>query len=123
MLTRLNANFRENRAAWLALIVTTALLLLGLFLLPAGVVWHSDEGAKLLQLDYLRFDGLLPVANIAYPGRDIDPTLSFAPFHPKQYHINANGNIRLQWPLFLAVITAPFYALAGMVGHDDPLAP
>ena len=112
----LKANFIQNKAAWLALLAVALLLLLGQFLLPAGVVWHSDEGAKLLQLDYLRFDGLLPVANIDYPGRDLDPTLLFAPFHPKQYHINSNGNIRLQWPLFLAVITAPFYALAGMAG-------
>lgn len=106
----------QAASPWLALLLVGLLLLLGLALLPGGVLWHSDEGAKLLQLRNLRLDGIMPVAQISYPGRDLDTALRFVPLHPKQYRLDAAGNITLQWPLFLAVLTAPFYALLGMAG-------
>ncbi len=99
-----------------------ALLLVALFLgggaaiLPHDVFWHSDEGAKFLQVVNLRLspDGL--AGAIRYPGRTIDPGLQFVPFHPKQYRADATGTIYLQWPIFFALLTWPFYTLLGLGG-------
>jgi len=84
--------------------------------LPSGGFWHSDEGAKFLQLQNLRWgaDGLETV--IAYPGRDLDPALAWVPFHPKQRRVDAGGNLYLQWPIFLPLLAWPLWALAGAAG-------
>src|SRR5437879_4237402 len=69
--------------------------------LPRGVFWHSDEGAKFLQLLNLRLGPQGLDTAIRYPGRALDPALQFVPFHPKQHRVDTAGNIYLQWPIFL----------------------
>jgi hypothetical protein len=85
-------------------------------LLPQGVFWHSDEGAKFLQMINLRWGPGGLDTSIRYPGRALDPLLQFVPFHPKQYHRDAAGQIYLQWPIFLALFTRSFYDALGWAG-------
>ncbi len=115
-----------NGSRWIPL---AALLLVGLILsgaavaLPGEGFWHSDEGAKFLQLQNLRWgaDGLETA--IAYPGRDLDPLLAWVPFHPKQHRVDAGGRIYLQWPIFLPLLAWPLWAPAGRAGlYGWPLA-
>src|SRR4051812_39620419 len=84
--------------------------------LPHDVFWHSDEGAKFIQLLNLRLgpDGLDTA--IRYPGQAFDPALQFVPFHPKQYRLDAAGQVYLQWPIFLPLLTWPLYTLLGLGG-------
>jgi hypothetical protein len=109
----------ERRGRWAAVgaLAGVALVLaVAGALLPQGVFWHSDEGAKFLQMVNLRWgpDGL--DTSIRYPGRALDPLLQFVPFHPKQYHSDAAGQIYLQWPIFLALFTRPLYDMLGWAG-------
>ena len=84
--------------------------------LPSGGFWHSDEGAKFLQLQNLHWGSAGLETAIIYPGRDLDPTLAWVPFHPKQHRLDAGGNIYLQWPIFLPLLAWPLWALVGAAG-------
>jgi len=53
------------------------------FILPPGAFWTSDEGAKLLQLENLRWENGRLAHDIAYTGRELDPELQFAHLDPR----------------------------------------
>src|SRR5690349_20525163 len=112
-----------RRRALLALLGVALVLGAASIALPHDVFWHSDEGAKFIQLLNLRLGpGGLDTA-IHYPGQALDPARQFVPFHPKQYRLDAAGNIYLQWPIFLPLLAWPFYALFGLAGlYILPLA-
>ncbi|HUS17739.1 MAG TPA: hypothetical protein VM536_22315 [Chloroflexia bacterium] len=105
-----------RRAALLALLAVGLVLGGAAAVLPHGVFWHSDEGAKFLQVLNLRLGPNGLQSSVSWPGDTRDPALRFVPFHPKQYHLDAAGGIVLQWPVFLALLTWPFYALFGLAG-------
>src|SRR5579859_2830463 len=84
--------------------------------LPRAGFWHSDEGARFLQLLNLRLGPQGLDTAIRYPGRAVDAALQFVPFHPKQRRVDATGNIYLQWPIFLPLLTWPFYQALGLAG-------
>src|SRR5262245_22450808 len=75
--------------------------------LPHDVFWHSDEGAKFIQLLNLRLGPEGLDTAIRYPGQALDPALHLVPFHPKQYRLDGAGHIYLQWPIFLPLLTWP----------------
>jgi len=52
------------------------------FVLPLQAVWSPDEGAKFLQLQSLRLEDSRLAYDIPYYGRELDPDLQFAQFHP-----------------------------------------
>lgn len=108
--------WRGVSLAFLALVGVGVALGVASVALPHTGFWHSDEGAKFLQVLNIRLgpDGL--DTTIRYPGRALDPNLEFVPFHPKQYHLDAAAGIHLQWPIFLALLTWPFYELLGRAG-------
>ncbi|MDQ2807727.1 MAG: hypothetical protein M3Z04_12595, partial [Chloroflexota bacterium] len=108
---------RAMRCVPAAALLAVALILGGAAAaLPSGGFWHSDEGAKFLQLQNLRWGSAGLETAIAYPGRDLDPALAWVPFHPKQHRVDAGGNIYLQWPIFLPLLAWPLWALAGTAG-------
>jgi len=85
--------------------------------LPPQAMWSPDEGAKLLQLQYLRFEGGHLVYAIPYIGRDIDPEMRFA--QPD----TASGLLQIgedalyfrRLPVF-PLLELPFFWLSGFRG-------
>ncbi|MDX2170743.1 MAG: hypothetical protein SF182_26975 [Deltaproteobacteria bacterium] len=87
--------------------------------LPPGVFYSPDEGAKYLQLRTIGWDGGLTY-RVAYGGGDLDPTYRFYPTHCRHLDIYPlplpDGGVRLQWPIWFALVTAWPTALLGLRG-------
>lgn len=90
--------------------------IVALFVLPPAALWSPDEGAKLLQVQNLRWhDGQLSYA-IRYTGQAIDPTLEFAQADSFGLLRIREGQLYFQrLPLF-PLMTLPFFAAFGMAG-------
>jgi len=104
----------------LALASLTALLVYlccAFYVLDPAALWSPDEGAKLLQLRSLRTeDGRLRF-DTAYAGQALDPNLDFAiPDMPTHLLSIEGGHIVMERLPFFALISLPFYRLAGMSG-------
>jgi hypothetical protein len=87
------------------------------FVLPPHGFWTSDEGAKLLQLQNLRWqDGRLAY-DIAYPGREVDPDLHFAQNDPLWGSLRVlDGRLYLQrFPVF-PLLALPLFRWFGFYG-------
>jgi hypothetical protein len=87
-----------------------------LFLLPAAV-WSPDEGAKLLQLQNLQWDGNTLNMEIAYPGRELDPDLKYAISDPRRELLQVQDGklIFSRLPIF-PLLVKPFFTLTGYPG-------
>lgn len=96
--------------AWLALAVY---LIVAWFILPLQAFWSPDEGAKLLQLQYLRWENGRPAYDIEYTGRDLDPQFQFA---SGGILFEAGGRLYLhRFPLF-PLLSLPFFRWFGWSG-------
>ena len=69
--------------------------------MPPDALTHHDTGAKYLQVRNLRIATSGLDYSINYPARPLDPSLQYVPFREKQYYIDGQQRIYLQWPIFL----------------------
>jgi hypothetical protein len=83
--------------------------------LPTGAHWTPDTGIKRLQADSLRFHPWLDLT-IHYPGRWIDPDLSFLPFG-RNFHYVWQGEVYFAQPPIVAILGKPFILVLGDTGE------
>lgn len=81
--------------------------------LSPGAIWSPDEGAKLLQMSYMRLEGGKIDVSIPYSGIRVDPELRFATMDLLQVRDQALSFGRL--PIF-PLLSLPFYHLFGSYG-------
>jgi hypothetical protein len=97
----------------------TVLVYLGVawFVLSPHVLWSPDEGAKLLQLQNLRFENHVLAYDIAYNGQKLDPDLRFAPVSPTGRVLRVrDGALYLQrFPVF-PLFVLPLFRTFGWYG-------
>ncbi len=86
-------------------------------LLPPQAVWSPDEGAKLLQLQSLRWDNDHLLQDIAYVGRGLDPKLQFVRPDLSRGLISIKGKVLFfqRLPLF-TLMTEPLFRWLGFPG-------
>jgi hypothetical protein len=107
--------FRRNYPAIAAFLVGV-LYLAGLVAMPPDAMTHHDTGAKYLQVRNLRITTSGLDYSINYPARPLDPDLQYVPFREKQYYIDGQERIYLQWPIFLGLLTRIPWKLMGFWG-------
>ena len=101
----------ENWHWWLALLLTSAFLLIA-SLRPGGYFWTIDEGGKYTyMLSTLQSEN--PTAPILYPFRQFDPQAQFPPFF---FRIQRGAQFYTWWQPGFALLTIPFYLIFGSAG-------
>lgn len=104
-----------SRASILAAGVVLLVYLGILYVIPKHVFWSPDEGGRFIELRSLEWDnGLTRV--LPYPGRRLDPDLRFFPT-PRVYpEYDAEGALRVPWPIWFPLLSRPFFNLFGANG-------
>ena len=89
---------------------------LGWFIMKPEIMWSPDEGAKWLQMHYLRWEDGLKI-DIRYEGIELDPTLRFVPSETSKGLLKLqNGQMFFRrLPLFPA-LSKVFYSWLGHRG-------
>jgi hypothetical protein len=99
--------------------VLLAIYLTASLVLPPGVFYSPDEGTKYLQLRSIGWERGLTY-RIPYGGGGIDPTYRFYPTHCRHLDLYplplADGGVRLQWPIWFALVTHWPTELLGLRG-------
>jgi hypothetical protein len=87
------------------------------FVYDPYAVWSPDEGAKLLQIQYLRLEHGSLAYDVAYPGRELDPDLQFSATDTKIGLLRAiDGRLFFgRLPVF-PLIELPFFHWLGLRG-------
>jgi hypothetical protein len=102
-------------AAGTVLAVYVAVLLA----MQPGAFYSPDEGAKLLQLYSLGWDGRLTY-DVPYAGAALDPDYTFYPTrcrHEDLYPVRlVEGGTKLHWPIWFSLVTWLPYTLFGLRG-------
>jgi len=99
----------KHRSSLALACVTAIYLLLAFLVLPQGSFFSSDEGLKFIQLQNLIRKGLGDFT-IDYPGRALDPDLSYVPINNPPPLIR-DGKIFAVYPVFFPLLAAPLYRL------------
>lgn len=117
--------FKKSRQRWDLLVIAavTCIYIVSGWFLPKSVFWSPDEGAKLLQIGTLVWDGGVHYQPPPYVGQRLDPLYQFYP----QYIIYArpmpNGDIYQNWPPWFAALSSlplHYFGLSGL--YMIPLA-
>jgi len=94
---------------------------LALVALPRKAFFSSDEGLKFIQMQNALRMGWSHFA-LDYPGRDVDPDLTFVPINNPPPLIR-DGQIYAVYPIAFPLLTAPLFSLLGYTGlYLIPLA-
>ena len=104
----------KHRSSLALACVTAIYLLLAFLVLPQGSFFSSDEGLKFIQLQNLIRNGLGDFT-IDYPGRALDPDLSYVPINNPPPLIR-DGKIFAVYPVFFPLLAAPLYRLFHVAG-------
>ncbi len=80
---------------------------LAFLVLPQDAVFSSDEGLKFIQLQNFTRKGWRDFT-IDYPGRDLDPELSYVPINNPPPLIR-DGKIFAVYPIFFPLLATPLY--------------
>lgn len=87
------------------------------FVFPPQAFFTPDEGAKLLQLQSLRWENGHLGYDIIYPGRDLDPDLQFAQSDPSRGFIRVRDNkLYFQRLPVFPLLVLPFFHWFGFRG-------
>jgi hypothetical protein len=87
------------------------------FVFPPHAFFTPDEGAKLLQLQSLRWENGHLGYDIAYPGRDLDPDLQFAQNDPLWGFLRVRDNkLYFQRLPVFPLLVLPFFRWFGFQG-------
>src|SRR4051812_36991879 len=101
---RIFRNPQSGLPSGTAIVLLALLYLLGLVAMPPDALTHHDTGAKYLQVRNLRITPSGLDYSINYPARPLDARLQYVPFREKQYFIDGQERIYLQWPIFLGLL-------------------
>lgn len=94
---------------------------LAFLVMPREAFFSSDEGLKLIQLQSFVRRGLGDFT-LDYPGRELDPALSYVPINNPPPLIR-EGRIYAVYPVFFPLLTVPLYRLLDYAGlYVIPLA-
>lgn len=96
-------------------------LALACFWFPAASIWSPDTGAKLWQLQSLRWENGRFAYDIVYSGREIDPNLQFVEGAYEHYFLAQEGKLYFHRFLLFPMLVWPLWRLLGNVGL--PLLP
>jgi hypothetical protein len=94
--------------------VTASYLALVFLIMPQGAFFSSDEGLKFIQLQNVIRKGW-GVFTIDYPGRELDPALSYVPINNPPPLIR-DGKMFAVYPVFFPLLAAPLYQLFSYTG-------
>jgi hypothetical protein len=110
---------RQRAAIFAAAGTVLAVYLMVLLAMRPGTFYSPDEGAKLLQLYSLGWNGGLTY-DVPYAGAALDPDYTFYPTrcrHEDLYPVRlAEGGTKLHWPIWFSLITWLPYTLVGLRG-------
>ncbi len=112
---------RMPKAGWFPWAGSAAALVVYLgvawFLLTPNAVWSPDEGAKWFQMINLRYEAGHLAYDIAYPGRELDPTLQFALSNTPDdlFRVRDHSLYFQRLPIF-PLLSRPFFQWLGAYG-------
>lgn len=99
----------------LAAACVLAVYLVVFYVMPKHVFWSPDEGGRFIELRSIGWDGGLAYS-IPYPGRHLDPEYRFYPT-PRVYpELEADGSVRLPWPIWFPLLSRIAFAVFGLTG-------
>jgi|GEM_PF-1127539 len=87
---------------------------LAFLVLPQDAFFSSDEGLKFIQVENFTRKGWRDFT-IDYPGRELDPELSYVPINNPPPLIR-EGRIYAVYPVFFPLLTVPLYRLLNYTG-------